>query len=121
MEPQDYQDWLAGGQTLESPVVAGERLFEQYSCKSCHQAADGQRGPALEGLMGSSVSLADGSRVIADEEYLRESILNPNAKMVEGYRALMPSFRGLVSEESLLQLIAYIKSLTPTQVNREQS
>jgi cytochrome c oxidase subunit 2 len=113
MEPADYQSWLSGGEPTESPVVAGARLFEQRGCKSCHQVASGQRGPALEGLLGSTVRLAGGDAVVADEDYLRESILTPNAKLVEGYRPLMPTFRGQLSEESLLQLIAYIKSLSP--------
>jgi cytochrome c oxidase subunit 2 len=118
MEPEEYEEWLAGGEPVESPVVAGERLFEQYGCRSCHQAGDSQRGPSLEGLMGTTVELAGGETVKVDEEYLRESILNPSAKMVSGYRALMPTFRGLVSEESLLKLIAYIKSLSPPQTNQ---
>jgi cytochrome c oxidase subunit 2 len=113
MEPADYQSWLSGGEPTESPVVAGARLFEQRRCKSCHQATSGQRGPALEGLLGSTVRLAGGDSVVADEDYLRESILTPNAKLVEGYRPLMPTFRGQLSEEGLLQLIAYIKSLSP--------
>jgi cytochrome c oxidase subunit 2 len=117
MEQQDYEEWLGGGAPVESPVVAGERLFEQYGCRSCHQAGDSQRGPSLAGLMGTTVELTSGETVTANEEYLRESILDPNAKLVSGYRALMPAFRGLVSEESLLQLIAYIKSLSPAQTN----
>jgi cytochrome c oxidase subunit 2 len=117
MEQEEYEKWLAGGEPVESPVVTGERLFEQYGCRSCHQVGDSQRGPSLEGLMGTTVELAGGETVTVDEKYLRESILNPSAKMVSGYRALMPAFRGLVSEESLLQLIAYLKSLSPAQMD----
>jgi cytochrome c oxidase subunit 2 len=72
------------------------------------------RGPALIGLFGSQVKLADGATVVADEAYLRESILNPQAKLVAGYQPLMPTFQGLVTEEQLLQLIAYVKSLSGT-------
>jgi cytochrome c oxidase subunit 2 len=121
MEPLEYQQWLAGGEATEAPVVAGERLFEQYGCRSCHQVDDGQRGPSLEGLMGTTVQLASGETVVADEAYLRESILNPRADLVAGYPALMPTFQGLVSEESLLQLIAYIKSLSPEPATETES
>lgn len=112
MEPLDYQNWLAGGPPSESPVVVGEKLFTQLGCKSCHWAGSGQRGPALTDLLGSTVRLESGETVIADEAYLRESILNPAAKIVEGYRNLMPTFRGMVSEESLMQLLAFIRSLS---------
>lgn len=121
MEPQDYQEWLAGSDTAESPIVAGGRLFAQYGCKSCHQASDMQRGPALDALMGSEVRLVGGDIVTVDDEYLRESILNPSAKIVDGYTPLMPTFKGLVSEESLLNLIAYIKSLSPTKTDELES
>ena len=72
------------------------------------------RGPSLERLFGSQVTLADGRTVVADEGYLRESILNPQAKLVAGYQPLMPTFQGLVNEEALMGLIEYIKSLQPT-------
>jgi cytochrome c oxidase subunit 2 len=121
MDPQDYDDWLAGGETAESPVAAGEHLFAQYGCKSCHQSEDIQRGPSLAGLMGTTVTLTGGERIEVDDEYLRESILNPTAKIVDGYTPLMPTFKGLVGEESLLNLIAFIKSLTPVQAGEIQS
>ena len=121
MDPLEYQNWLAGADPEESPVAAGERLFEQYGCKTCHQADDLQRGPSLTGVVGSTVQLLSGETVTVNDDYLRESILNPRAKIVDGYRDLMPAFRGLVSEESLLQLIAYIKSLSPTQTGVTES
>jgi cytochrome c oxidase subunit 2 len=121
MDPLEYQNWLAGADPEESPVAAGRRLFEQYGCKSCHQSEDLQRGPSLAGVIGSTVQLASGETAIIDDEYLRESILNPRAKIVDGYQDLMPAFRGLVSEESLLQLIAYIKSLSPKETVVTQS
>lgn len=121
MEPQDYQEWLAGGGESESPIVVGGRLFEQYGCKSCHQANDMQRGPALDALIGSKVRLVGGDFVTVDDEYLRESILNPSAKIVDGYTPLMPAFKGLVSEESLLNLIAFIKSLSPNTTDEMES
>ena len=70
-------------------------------------------GPALAGLFGRMVRLANGATVTADEAYLRESILNPQAKLVAGYPAIMPTYQGLVSEEELMQLIAHLKALAP--------
>jgi cytochrome c oxidase subunit II len=111
MEPLDYQNWLAGGPPAESLEQAGERLFTQMQCNTCHFAGPDARGPVLEGVYGSQVRLADGRTVLADQTYLRESILNPAAKIVAGYRPVMPTFAGQLSEEQVLQLIAYIKSL----------
>ena len=113
MEPADYQKWLSGesGVTGGSVVSAGESRFQQLGCKSCHHAESGARGPALTELFGKSVQLKGGETVVADDAYLRESILKPNAKMVLGYKPLMPTYQGQISEEGLLQLIAYVKSL----------
>lgn len=110
MEPADYETWLAGGRK-QSLASAGETLFQQLGCITCHSGESGSRGPALANLFGKSVQLQSGDSVKADEGYLRESILNPQAKLVTGYQPIMPTFKGLVSEEGLLQLIAYIKSL----------
>lgn len=106
MEPADYQRWLAGT-TDESPVAAGARLFNQFQCFVCH----GQRGPGLVGLYGTQVKLADGSTTLANENYLRESILAPNAKIVAGFQPLMPTYAGLLTEEQTMDLVSYIKSL----------
>lgn len=113
MEPQDYQAWLAGGRSSGSPVQNGERLFSELSCVTCHKADSKGRGPWLGGVFGSTVELVDGRTVTADENYLRESIVNPQAKVVKGFTPIMPTFQGLVSEENLLQLIAYVKTLKP--------
>lgn len=107
MEPAKYEAWLAGAIADDPPVLAGEKLFTRYSCATCH----GERGPTMAGLYGKEIQLQDGSRVIADEQYLRESILNPSAKMVAGFPPIMPSYQGQLSEEQLMQLITYIKSL----------
>jgi cytochrome c oxidase subunit II len=113
MTPSDYQNWLAGGGQSGTMAEQGERLFEQLGCSGCHLLNRQGRGPNLAGVYGSRVQLADGQSIQADDAYLRESILNPNAKLVSGYRAgLMPSFQGQVSEEGILQLIVYIKSLS---------
>jgi cytochrome c oxidase subunit 2 len=113
MPPQDYEAWLAGGRTSGSAIQNGERLFTDLSCVTCHKADTTGRGPSLLGVFGSTVQLADGRKVIADENYLRESIANSQAKVVQGYQPIMPAFQGMVSEENLLQLVAYIKTLKP--------
>jgi cytochrome c oxidase subunit 2 len=113
MEPADYQQWLSGG-AGGSAQSEGERLFQRYACGSCHMATPTGRGPVLAGLPGKAVALATGQTVVADDTYLRESILNPRAKVVAGYEPLMPSFEGQLTEESVVQLISYIKSLAPS-------
>lgn len=112
MEPAAFQAWLSGG-TGESLAVAGGKLFQSLACQTCHQEEAQGRGPVLKGLFGKTVRLANGEAVVANEEYLRESIVNPQARLVEGFQPLMPTFQGLISEEGLMQLIAYIKSLSP--------
>jgi len=92
---------------------SGEKIFQSLACNSCHKTDQSGRGPALEGVFGKQQALQGGQTITADENYLRESIMNPRAKIVAGYDPVMPTFQGLVSEEQLLQLIAYIKSLTP--------
>ena len=93
----------------------GERLFEQLGCSGCHLLDRAGRGPNLRGLYGSRVQLTNGQPIQADDAYIRESILNPNAKIVTGYKPnVMPSFQGQISEEGILQLIVYIKSLATT-------
>jgi len=113
MEPAAYQNWLAGGATGTSMADQGEKLFEQYGCMTCHVLDQQGRCPSLRNVYGHPVQLDDGRTVLADEAYLRESILNPNAKIVKGYhKDLMPVFQGQINEEALLQLIVYIKSLS---------
>jgi len=110
MEPTDYQKWLAGG-TEGSLASQGEKLFQKYACNTCHTTDATGRGPALLGLYGSTVTLSDDKTVVADDNYIRESILNPQAKIVKGFGPIMPTFQGQVNEEDLLKLLAYIKSL----------
>lgn len=113
MQPQDYEAWLSGGRMTGTPVENGERLFADLACITCHKTDSTGRGPSLVGLFGSAVNLADGRTVVADENYLRESIMNSQAKVVQGYQPIMPAFQGLVSEENVMQLIAYLKTLKP--------
>src|ERR1017187_736623 len=111
MQPVDYEAWLAGGRASGSPVQNGEKLFADLSCITCHKSDSTGRGPSLLGVYGSTVTLADGRKVVADENYLRESIVNSQAKVVQGFQPIMPVFQGMVSEENLMQLIAYLKTL----------
>ncbi len=112
LQPEDFQKWL-GGVTQEPPEQTGAKLFSDFNCVNCHATGARQRCPQLGGLYGSDVLLEDGNKVKFDETYIRESILDPNAKIVKGYPAVMPTFRGQLSEEQILDLIAYIRSLTP--------
>lgn len=111
LEPQDYEAWLTGGTANEPMEVAGERLFEQYACHTCHKMDGTGRGPSLTGLFGKTVALEGGGTALVDEAYIRESILNPSAKIMAGYKPIMPTFKGQISEEGIIQIIAYIKSL----------
>jgi cytochrome c oxidase subunit 2 len=112
MEPGDYAAWLSGTSGADAnPVVAGEKLFSEKACITCH-ASDGKgRAPSLNGVYGGKVKLADGSTVVADDNYIRESILQPMAKIVAGYQPLMPTFQGQLTEDQLTALMAYVKSL----------
>lgn len=111
MEPDAFQAWMGGPTAGMSAVAAGETLFRNLGCVTCHVGDDTGRGPSLNGVYGKSVRLEGGSEILADENYLRESIVDPRAKMVEGYKPLMPTFEGLVTEEGLMQIIEYIKSV----------
>ena len=115
MEPAEYQRWLGGGTSGESLAQAGERLFGQLGCETCHGEQPGARGPSLRGVYGSLVRLRSGASVRVDEAYIRESIVEPAAKVVAGYDVLMPTYQGQISEEGLMQLIAYIRSLAAAQ------
>jgi len=110
MEPTEYEKWLQGGGDL-SMTGRGEKLFQQYGCSGCHLEDNKGRGPSLKGIFGTTVKLQGGQTVKVDEAYLRESVLNPQAKIVSGYGRIMPTFQGQIGEDSLLQIIAYIKSL----------
>jgi len=112
MESREFDNWLSGNAGNTTPAVAGQQLFQTLGCVSCHGAnGEGGRGPTLAGLFGRDVRLVNGETVRADEAYIRESILNPQAKLVEGFGPIMPTFQGQVSEDQLVQLLAFIKSL----------
>jgi cytochrome c oxidase subunit 2 len=110
LDPPDYERWLAREST-QSAASEGAKLFQQLGCFTCHRGDSLRRAPVLEGLYGQPVQLVNGQIVIADENYLRDSILEPAKDVVLGWQPIMPSFRGRVDDEQMLQLIAYIKSL----------
>ena len=110
MEPAQYEAWMSGGSN--GPLSAsGEKIFAELGCATCHRVDSEGRGPNLQGVFGRPVQLEDGRIVTADENYVRESILDPGAKIVKGFRPVMPTFQGLVSEEQMNALVAYVKSL----------
>jgi len=118
-EPAQYEAWMSGAPS--GPLSAtGEKIFAELGCVTCHRTDTQGRGPNLQGVFGKPVLLQDGRTVTADENYIRESILDPGAKVVNGFKPVMPTFQGLVSEEQLNALVAYVKSLsqpvaTPTK------
>lgn len=125
LDKQDYQKWAAGASIQGTLAERGLTEFEQLGCATCHLMDQQGRGPNLRNLYGKQVYLSDGSTVIADDAYIRESILNPNAKIVASFQQdIMPVFQGQISEESINEVIAYIKSLSqdvpPSQIGSHQ-
>jgi cytochrome c oxidase subunit 2 len=113
MNPRDFAEWLraqGGQQTLASQ---GEQLFHRYGCSGCHDPGGTVRAPNLNGVYGSPVPLSDGRVVIADERYVRDSILDPKAQVAAGYQPVMPTFAGQIGEDDLAKLVAYIQSISP--------
>ena len=111
MEPDDYDRWVAGSVSGMTLAEAGKMMFQSLGCETCHNKDSGARGPDLTGRFGRAEMLQTGRTVVMDEDYVRESILNPAAKIVAGYQPLMPTFQGQISEENLMRIIAYIKSI----------
>jgi cytochrome c oxidase subunit 2 len=111
MTPDDYQSWLSGGVQEGSLASAGQKLFNDLACNTCHRLDAQGRGPVLQNLFGSTQLLQNGETVVVDEAYIRESILRPSARITAGFQPIMPTFQGVVSEEGLLELIEYVKSL----------
>ena len=114
LDPTDFGRWLSGGGDAEPPAVLGRRVAERHGCLACHVPGGSERGSDLAGLYGREVRLADGTSVRADETYLRESIVRPTAKLAAGYAAMMPSYQGVIGEEDLLRLVAWIRTLGGT-------
>ncbi len=114
MKPDDYEKWLQGGVSGATMADQGEELYHKFGCITCHGTG---KGPAFVGLYGKTVTLSNKQTVVANDAYLRESILYPTAQIVNGYPPIMPTFKGQISEDQLLQLIAYIKSLGSMERN----
>ncbi|PYY19523.1 MAG: cytochrome c oxidase subunit II [Acidobacteria bacterium] len=112
MSPDDYQEWLRGAGAFGSLATEGQKVFASMGCPTCHTGADNARGPNLYNLYGRMVRTEDNRTALADEGYIRESILNPSAKIVYGYQNIMPTFQGQLNEDEMIQIIEYVKSLT---------
>ncbi len=116
MSPQEYEKWEKGEEEKAvsslPPAELGKKLYTERGCNACH-SIDGSTlvGPTWKGLYGHEVDLQDGAKVTVNENYIRESILEPQAQLVKGYTPTMPSFRGVLSDEDITGIIAYIKSL----------
>jgi cytochrome c oxidase subunit 2 len=116
-DPAEHQAWLSSRADL-SLALKGRRRFLQYQCVTCHSADAQAKAPVLEDLYNRQVRLQDGRTVLADESYLRESILRPRAKVAAGYEPIMPAYQGVIDEQALLELIAFIKALKPGETPR---
>lgn len=110
LAPADYGRWLQAGTAQPSLAQYGFARFRQLGCSGCHGAGSTVAAPALEGLLGRTVHLQDGRVLVADENYIRDSILLPTKDVVAGYAPVMPSFAGQVSEEDIQALVAWIRS-----------
>jgi cytochrome c oxidase subunit 2 len=112
LTPRDYAVWL-GHQTLATPLVAqGANAFRRFGCSGCHDPASAVHAPRLDRLYGQTIPLHDGRKVLADERYLYDSILQPSRDIVAGYDNIMPDYSGTLDEETVVALVAYIKSIS---------
>jgi cytochrome c oxidase subunit 2 len=116
MTGPDYARWLATASTGQTLAAEGRVLFMRYGCSGCHEAAGSGgggtvRAPPLDGVYGSPVPLSDGTTVIADDRYIRDSILYPKLQVVASYEPVMPSFNGVITESDLVRIVAFIESL----------
>jgi cytochrome c oxidase subunit 2 len=113
MRPRDFAEWLKAQGGQKTLAAQGEELFHRYGCSGCHEPGGTVRAPNLNGVFGSPVPLSDGRVVVADERYVRDSILNPKADVAAGYAPVMPTFAGQIGEDDLAKLVAYIESIGP--------
>lgn len=120
---EDLDAWIKENSTRGdvAPAEWGERLFKQRGCKGCHSVDGIERtGPTFENLYGSQHPLASGQSVTVDENYIRESILDPKAKVVAGFQPVMPSFQGQLSDDDIASIIAYLKTLSEQSAAADQ-
>jgi cytochrome c oxidase subunit 2 len=111
MTPSDYALWLTQAGSSGSIAAQGKRLFLSYGCDGCHGGNGTVRAPSLAGLYDAPVPLEAGGTVLADDAYLRDKILHPDTHKIAGYKQVMPSYQGIIPEDEMLRLIAYIRSL----------
>lgn len=112
MSAGDYANWLAGGERSESLAQLGERLFSQYGCDNCHLEEGNGRAPSLVGLYGKPQRLENGETRVVDETLIEQAILNPNSIRLPSYQPVMPTYQGQIDQDQMLELIAYVKSLS---------
>ena len=113
MTPADYAKWLQGAGSFISLADAGRALFANYGCNGCHGGGSAVQAPSLAGLWGSDVKLASGTVIKADDSYIRDKILNPDHNLIAGYKQVMPAFKGVIPEDELVRLVAYLKTIQP--------
>src|SRR6202012_778218 len=111
LSPDDYQKWTQSSTSGMSLAQNGERLFASMGCNTCHSGSAAARGPSLAGVYGSKLQLTNGSQVLVNDAYLRDAILNPSQHITAGYAPIMPTYQGQISEDGLIDLVEYIKSL----------
>jgi cytochrome c oxidase subunit 2 len=111
LTPEDYNPWSEGSTSVMSLAENGVRLYASMGCNACHTGDAASRGPSLAGVYGSKLRLASGSEVLVNEAYLRDAILNPAQHITAGYAPIMPTYQGQISEEGLIDLVEYLKSL----------
>jgi len=111
MKPDDYARWSAAQPQADDIAKEGESLFRSLGCSGCHAPSSTVHAPSLVGIFGKPVHLTDGRTVTADDAYIRDSILQPSRAIVDGYANIMPSFSGLIGDDEILRLTAYIRSL----------
>jgi len=117
MSPANYESWLSAGAPSQSMQQMGERVFNKLACSSCHQSDGAGRGPSLAGVYGQEVELKSGEKRLVDEAFIRQAIVDPNSVVLRNYPPIMPTFRGQINEEQVLQLIAYVESLAAEERN----
>ncbi len=118
--PSEYDQWQKGGEFV-SAAARGEALFQQFRCDSCHSPGSNGRGPNLADLFGKKVPLSDGTTAVVDERYVRQSILDPAQQIVAGYLNVMPTYEGQITEEDVLNLIAYLRAYPQASANQEEA
>jgi cytochrome c oxidase subunit 2 len=111
MTPSDYEKWAQSSTSGMSLAQNGERLFASMGCNACHNGTAAARGPNLAGVFGSKLTLTNGSQVLVNEAYLRDAILNPSQHVTAGFAPIMPTYQGQISEDGLIDLVEYIKTL----------